>query len=261
MLEKFVERRFVLERFRSSPVGPHIDGFAESLVEAGYAWQTGASCLRHAVHLGRWSEAQDLPVEAIDEGMIEAFEAHLPSCGCPFEHAGSHERAGVRVRVFLEYLREIGVASPAIVDVPADPIPLIEFRDWMRRHRGVSDWTVRAYSRPVRGLLERLGEDPGQYTPRALREVVLSMAAGHGSSKAQASRPIPWHRSASAIRMRPTVTMPSSGQWRRKSITPASSAACVPRSASSAPFHRHTMPSMVRSAVASAAARSRSACA
>jgi site-specific recombinase XerD len=185
MLEKFVERRFVLERFRSGPVGPHIDGFAEALLKSGYAWQTGASCLRHAVHLGRWSAVQGIAIEAFDEDTINAFDVHLGSCECPYEHAGSHERAGVRVRVFLEYLREIGVAAPAPVAEQVEPRLLVEFREWMRRQRGSSDWTLRAYSRPVRGLIERLGEDPSQYSPQALRKAVLEMAAGHGTSKAE----------------------------------------------------------------------------
>ncbi len=185
MLEKFVEQRFVLERFRSSPVGPHIDGFAEALLRSGYAWQTGASCLRHAVHAGRWSAARDLAIEALDENAVEAFEAHLGTCECPYERPGSHERAGARVRVFLEYLREIGVASPAAVEKQAEPRGLIEFRQWMKRQRGLSDLTLRVYSRPVRGLIERLGEDPAQYGPQALRNAVLDMSAGHGTSKAK----------------------------------------------------------------------------
>jgi site-specific recombinase XerD len=185
MLEKYVEKRFVLERFRSSPAGPYIDGFAEALLTRGYAWQTGASCLRHAVHVGRWSATQDIAIASLDEDAIDGFEAHLGSCDCAYERAGSHERAGARVRVFLEYLREIGVAAPAPSDDRAEPAGLIEFRAWMQRQRGSADWTLRAYTRPVRGLIERLGEDPAEYGPRALRKAVLEMVAGHGTSKAQ----------------------------------------------------------------------------
>ncbi|PIE15724.1 MAG: integrase [Proteobacteria bacterium] len=55
----------------------------------------------------------------------------------------------------------------------------------MRRQRGSSDWMLRAYSRPVRGLIDRLGEDPAQYGAQAIRRAVLEMASGHGASKAQ----------------------------------------------------------------------------
>lgn len=80
MLETFFEKRFVLERFRASPVGSHIDGFATSLMVQGYSWSAGASCLRHAVHLGRWMEPQGIALAALDEAVIASFVQHLPTC-------------------------------------------------------------------------------------------------------------------------------------------------------------------------------------
>ncbi len=185
MLETYFKGDFVLERFRLSPVGPYIDGFAESLLSAGYTWHTGRKCLGYAVHVGRWSALQGLAIEALDEEAICGFEAHLASCTCPYERAGSHDRAGARARVFLAYLREIGVAAPALANKRVESERLLEFRAWMRRQRGASDRTICAYNRPVRGLVERLGEDPVQYGPQAIRAAVLAMVAGHGTSKAK----------------------------------------------------------------------------
>ncbi len=45
MLEMFFEKRFVLERFRASPVGAHIDGFAASLTAQGYSFVAGSQRL------------------------------------------------------------------------------------------------------------------------------------------------------------------------------------------------------------------------
>ncbi len=186
MLDKYLEAPFALARFRSSPVGPYVDGFAAVLYEWGYAQGAGSSCLRHAVHLGRWAAGHGVEVEAFDEGVIGGFVAHLGACTCPLERAGSHERAGTRVRVFLEYLRSIGVAPPAAA-VPTPPVPrvLAEFRDWMLQYRGVTKATVKAYSGAVRGLISRLGDDPSRYAPQALRATVLALAAGYGTSKAE----------------------------------------------------------------------------
>jgi len=185
MLENYVEKRFVLERFRSSPAGSYIDGFAVALLRDGYSWQTGASCLRHAVHVGRWLATQSLAIETLDEDGIADFESHLGTCNCPYERPGSHERAGARVRVFLQYLRNIGVASPASTSGLVEPALLVEFLDWMKRHRGSSDWTLRAYGRRIRGLIEHIGEDPTLYTAQAIREAVLDIAAGWGMSRSQ----------------------------------------------------------------------------
>jgi site-specific recombinase XerD len=184
MLERYFEARFVLERFRASPVGPHVDAFATALAAQGYGLQTGGSCLRHAVHLGRWMDATGIELALLDDAVIAAFEAHLPSCDCDDERAGSHERAGARIRVFLWYLQDVGVVPrAAAIDVP-EPL-LTEFLSWMRQQRGVSEWTVKAYARVVRGLLERVGREPSAYTTRALRKAVLGLAAGHGASKGE----------------------------------------------------------------------------
>lgn len=182
MLESFFEKRFVLERFRASPVGSYIDGFATWLIAQGYSFQTGGSCLRHAVHLGRWMEPRGLPLSALGEPVIAAFMAHLPTCDCHDERAGSHERALARLRVFRRYLQDIGVVVRPTETIVDDPL-VTDFIAWMRRQRGVKEFTVKAYSRVVRGLLGHVGNDPAAFTVRALRAAVLALADGHGASK------------------------------------------------------------------------------
>ncbi|MCA9677325.1 MAG: tyrosine-type recombinase/integrase [Polyangiaceae bacterium] len=184
MLETFFEKRFVLERFRASPVGSHIDGFATSLIAQGYSFQAGGSCLRHAVHLGRWMEPQDIVLAALDEAVIASFMRHLPDCDCDDERAGSHERALARLRVFRRYLQDVGVVArptPTIVD---DPL-VTEFVTWMRQQRGASEQTVKAFSRVVRRLLALVGNDPGAYTVHALRKAVVALTEGHGDATAE----------------------------------------------------------------------------
>lgn len=184
MLEKFFEKRFVLERFRASPVGSHIDGFAASLIAQGYSFQAGGSCLRHAVHLGRWMDPRGVPLAALDEEVIASFVAHFSGCDCYDERAGSHERALARARVFRRYLQEVGVVPRPVATVVEEPL-LVEFVSWMRHQRGLSEQTVKAFSRVVRRLLALVGTDPSTYTTRALRKGVLALADGHGPSTAE----------------------------------------------------------------------------
>jgi len=184
MLEKFFERRFVLERFRASPVGPHIDGFATSLITQGYSWVAGSSCLRHAVHLGRWMEPRGLPLSALDEEVIASFVGHFPVCDCYDERVGSHERALARVRVFRRYLQDVGVVARPVATVVDDPL-VSDFITWMRQQRGASEQTVKAFSRVVRRLLVRVGNDPSTYTAQTLRKAVLALAEGNGAATAE----------------------------------------------------------------------------
>ena len=160
MLEKYFERRFVLDGFRASPAGSHIDGFATWLAAQGYSLQTGGSCLRHAVHLGRWLNASRIALAALDEEVIAAFVAHFPACQCEGERVGGHDRALPRVRVFRRYLQATGVVPRATAPVGDEPL-LVEFVTWMRQQCGVSEWTVKAYSRVVRGLLDHVGRPAG----------------------------------------------------------------------------------------------------
>jgi len=184
MLEKFFERRFVLERFRASPVGSHIDGFATSLIAQGYSFQAGGSCLRHAVHLGRWMEPRGLPLSALDDEIIGSFVGHFPTCECHDERVGSHERALARVRVFRRYLQDVGVVARPPVRTGDDPI-VTDFVTWMRSQRGASEQTIKAFSRVVRRLLARVGNDPSTYTIHALRKAVVALAEGHGDATAE----------------------------------------------------------------------------
>lgn len=184
MLETFFEKRFVLERFRASPVGAHIDGFATSLIAQGYSFQAGGSCLRHAVHLGRWMEPRGVPLSALDEAVIAAFMRHLPDCDCDDERAGSHERALARLRVFRRHLQDVGVVARSTALVVDDPL-ITDFVTWMRQQRGASEQTVKAFSRVVRRLLERVGNDPNAYTIHALRKAVVALTEGHGDATAE----------------------------------------------------------------------------
>jgi site-specific recombinase XerD len=165
-------------------VGSHIDGFASSLIAQGYSFQAGGSCLRHAVHLGRWMAPRDLPLGALDEAVIASFVAHFPACDCDDERVGRHERALARVRVFRRYLQGVGVVARPIATVVDDPL-VTDFVTWMRQQRGAKDQTVKAYARVVRGLLCHVGNDPAAYTVRALRAAVLALADGHGASKGE----------------------------------------------------------------------------
>jgi site-specific recombinase XerD len=186
MLENCYKSPHTIAAFRASPAGPHLDGFATDLFRQGYRREVLAACLRSAVHLGRWASLQSLPLSAIDEQAISEFEEHLGSCQCPLQRPGIHKHFGARARSFLEYLRTIGIAAPApSIEPPAESKALVEFRKWMRQHRGAREETVRAYSGVVRNLIDILGEDPLPYSSTTLRNAVLGMAAGHGIKKAQ----------------------------------------------------------------------------
>ena len=62
---------------------------------------------------------------------------------------------------------------------------LREFYSWMLEHRGVTRVTLDVYQRVLEEFVAMVGTNPGAYSPRALREFVLTRGARHGSSYAK----------------------------------------------------------------------------
>ena len=184
MLEFFLRSPRGLARARSSCVGPYLNGFAAALREQGYSRRIGAWCITYAVHLGLWVAAKDLPIAALEDGSIDAFVAHLPRCRCPGHRAGVHAVARSRIRVFVRYLRTVGVVAVARPQA-AEPELVTGFSAWMRRHRGVTETTLRHYRPVAVALLGYLGDDPARYEAGAIRTAVREMTGGHGTSMAR----------------------------------------------------------------------------
>jgi site-specific recombinase XerD len=183
MLEKYFETPFVLQRLRSGPSGEHVDGFAGHLAGQGYSWWSARRYLRAAAHLGQFAEVEEIPFDSIGRDTLERFRLHLPSCRCPRSNGGTTGDVLGGAKLFVGYLREVGVLQPEGADGHHQ---LVEsFRCWLQRHRGVAESTLYRYGQGATDLLERLGDDPGQYDVQALRQFVLERARcrGIGSAK------------------------------------------------------------------------------
>jgi len=184
MLERFLRSPQGLARARSSSVGPYLEDFAVALGDLGYSRKVGARCIAYAVHLGQWATANDVPLETLDDDGLAAFLAHLPRCRCPGQHAGRHEEAPSRIRAFAQHLRAAGLIPMPVRQV-ATPERVSEFCEWMLLQRGLMGTTVRQYRRVAIALVERLGDDPAAYEPRALRAAVRELTGSHGTSTAR----------------------------------------------------------------------------
>jgi len=185
MLESYMRRTSALARFRSGPFGRYADGFAAALSAAGYAQDTGSSSIRHAAHLVMWAGQQGIGIPGLDEQIVVGFEAHLATCRCPGHRAGGHERAATRVMIFLDYLRSQDVIPPR-AQKDAAGCPLVDgFCAWMERHRGVTAATLVVYGRVARRLVALIGSEPQRYAAGMLRDAVVGLARGCGTSKAK----------------------------------------------------------------------------
>jgi integrase/recombinase XerD len=140
MLSKLFLERSTAECVRENYVGRHLDPFASSLVQSGYALSTVHAYLAAVQHFGWWIDSRRVPVDDIDERTIDAFKRHLLRCRCigPYKNkraSTSPESVGA-VRRFLEHLRRVGIAQ-ARRDAPLPPV-VADFESWMRTQRGTA---------------------------------------------------------------------------------------------------------------------------
>jgi hypothetical protein len=150
---------------------PYLEGFAAELSSTGYAVLSAVEYVRSAAHLGRWMDSRDIGVDQLSEATIAGFAQH--HCQCP--NATRHRqrpsrRYAARVRKFAEYLGRLGVIPPLAGQPPkAVPPPLLGFRTWMIRHRGVTERTVKRYEGLIERLLPALGSNPAVYDATLVR--------------------------------------------------------------------------------------------
>ena len=194
MLAEFFESALRIQELRGGPDGPMLEGFAQELCHAGYAEITARRHIRAAEHLIHWLGLKGRTVAALDEQTIEEFVHHLNRCRCP--RYGRTHRRDIRngARLFLGYARFADIVTTRMVkEVIVHPALLVSFCDWMRQQRGTCDATLDGYSIPLRGLLNKLGENPAAFNAHNLRQFILDANQRCGWASAK--------KSTTAVRM------------------------------------------------------------
>ena len=186
MLTIYFESPFTLERLRSGPSGPYLDGFAHKIHLAGYSQGAAQKFLRVAAHMGVWGQTTGNPIQSFNKDALASFQHHLSSCYCPKSNGGRGPNVLFKAMRFLEYLHQAGVVS-SIGDEHTDsasPQLVTSFFDWLQQHRGASQSTCRIYGRVVVDLLQTLGDDSNRFTAADLQAFALNRAGRHGRSAA-----------------------------------------------------------------------------
>ena len=146
------------QRLHVGPLSPHIDHFAEHLLEEGYAAYTVVDKLRVVTKFSRWLQHHKLGIEALDEQQIDAFLRDL--------HQRERRRCHGDPKTFqslLEHLRYHGVLSA--------PAPILEeselervvhdYAQYLRNERGLAAATLHNYLPVVRNFLNAcFGQGP-----------------------------------------------------------------------------------------------------
>jgi len=185
MLEKFFENPTTVERLRGDPLGPHLESFAASLADLGYAASTGRSHLGFLGDFGEWLAREDLEVRDVDEQVVDAYLETRGPRGCVRRGQASS------IRAFLEHLRDEERAPSCGLEPDETPLGLLESR--YRRHliaeRGLCTATVINYLPFVRRFLgERFGNgqlDLRELAPHDISRFVVRHARSMSQGRAR----------------------------------------------------------------------------
>ena len=169
--------------------GRLVDAFVASLSDQGYADRTMRDYRATCLHLIVWLHLSGLELARTDEDTVERFLGHECGCSCPgFRRAGKTDascRERAKVRKFIDFLAGEGAVDRRRKDTPAPRNELADgFLDWMRRHRGARETTIRAYGRLLhRKLLPDLDGDPAAWDAAFIRNAFAKWSRTNSSCR------------------------------------------------------------------------------
>jgi site-specific recombinase XerD len=186
MLTELFESHARIQAVRDGPSGLLLDAFAQALTDGGYAGLTVRRHLRAAEHFAHWVNRRRTPVTGRVDLALQQFARHLKHGRC--QHFGHTFRQEILrgARLFLAHLQGAGAIKRVDAEPPAPAAPLISgFSQWMRQQRGTCRSTLAQYEIHLRDLLVRLGNKPGAWDARSLRQFVLegSRTCGWAAAK------------------------------------------------------------------------------
>ncbi len=158
---------------------PHFESFVRWLEARNYT-KTTMSML--TIYFGHWTEW--LHGAGYDLGTIHSgYAASVPAFKAkPKDYM--RLRSGA---LFVLFLEEQCIVDPLPKPLsPSERWPILgEFRDWMRRNRGVMDSSLDTYQNILVLLMHALGDAPEAYSAHAIRKFVLGRAGVHGIAHAR----------------------------------------------------------------------------
>jgi integrase/recombinase XerD len=159
-------------------LAPMVELFTNDLVVLGYPRLTVSAFSDSSRHFADWIGRSGIAPCDVAIGTIKQFAQH--QCLCPGGrrlHRVS-KRYVSRVCRFVYFLAENGVipaSAPPAVGPPMQP-RAVEFLEWLRHHRGLSERTIKLRGHVLRRLLLALGDDPATYDAASVRRIIVEEA-------------------------------------------------------------------------------------
>lgn len=128
MSESLFKEAIVAERLGRDPLGTHLDSFARSLVDLGYASSTMRTNLWCLADFNGWMERRDVAVGDLDDRLIDIFVDERQRQG---RLSRSHRPT---VRRLVEYLRGQGIVRAPTPERTSEPSPAARLLSQYEEH-------------------------------------------------------------------------------------------------------------------------------
>lgn len=169
----------------------HIDAFLDHLSDQNYCERTVQQYRSTYRHFIVWLYLSNITLERIDEGVIQRFSDHDCTCSYPRfyknnQFHGTRKYCAQIIR-FADYLASEGIIGNWRETSPPGMHSRVvdDFIDWMRRHRGLRETSLRYYGWLLhRKILPELGDDPALYDVGSIRTAFTNLASFCSSSHA-----------------------------------------------------------------------------
>jgi site-specific recombinase XerD len=130
-----------------------------------------------ARHFAAWLAFTKIGLDEVGEQTLDQFAKHRCRCGGYRRAMRFSDNYLNRIRRFIAFLVLRGEIAPPSKPAtkPIEPL-VIDYQQWLERHRGVCARTTARHGRMVMRLLPALGSDPRTYNAATIRKAILSEA-------------------------------------------------------------------------------------
>jgi integrase/recombinase XerD len=171
-------------------IAPQVAQFTHHLSQEGFTDLTLRGFDHAARHLAHWLAATGIAVANVDDAVVARFARHR--CRCPGGRSMSRLSGPYvkRARRFVVFLAERGLIRQKAASAASEPDRrVVEFQDWLRKHRGLSERTIELHGYLLMRLLPALKPNPRSWDAQHIREAIIAETkrAARGHVKKMAS--------------------------------------------------------------------------
>ena len=164
-------------RMEAGDLAPSITAFSAELGTLCHSRLTIKGYDDCARHFAAWLAFTKIGLDEVGEQTLDQFAKHRCRCGGYRRAMRFSDNYLSRIRRFIAFLILRGEIAPLSKRAmkPIEPL-VVDYQQWLERHRGVCARTTARHGRMVMRLLPALGSDPRTYNAATIRKAILPEA-------------------------------------------------------------------------------------